>query len=92
MYSTPLQSGIRPNWDHNLYETSLSQGSGTGEFSETISFMYILRALNVASKSPKVMRPATLPGAMEKIWYPASIISVDPERFEIIEDNEGSFF
>ncbi|MBR8834745.1 MAG: AAA family ATPase [Stigonema ocellatum SAG 48.90 = DSM 106950] len=96
-YSTPQQYGlIRPNWEHNPYETSLSQVPKMYQepenFRKQLASCTFYGALNVAPKSPvrlpQSMRPATLPGAngedlVSCLYY---LRETDPERFEIVED------
>ena len=96
-YSTPQQYElIRPNWEHNPYETSLSQVPKMYQepenFRKQLASCTFYGALNVAPKSPvrlpQSMRPATLPGAngedlVSCLYY---LRETDPERFEIVED------
>jgi predicted ATPase len=98
-YSSPQERGLlRPNWEYNLLETSLSQVPKMYQEPETLRkrlascTFYRSWELNVASKSPvrlpQSLRPATLPGAngedlVSCLYY---LRETDPDRFEIIED------
>ncbi len=102
-YSTPQQYElIRPNWEHNPYETSLSQVPKMYQEPENLrkqlASCTFYGALNVAPKSPvrlpQSMRPATLPGAngedlVSCLYY---LRETDPERFEIVEDTLKAAF
>lgn len=104
-YSTPQERGLlRPNWEHNPLETSLSQVPKMYQQPETLrkrlascSF-YRSWELNVAPKSPvrlpQSLRPATLPGAngedlVSCLYY---LRETDPDRFEIVEDTLSAAF
>lgn len=104
-YSTPDQEGrLRPNWEHNPVETSLSQVPKMYEQPENLRqklascTFYRAWELNVAPRSlvrlPQPMRPATLPGAngedlVSCLYY---LRETDPDRFEIIEDTLSAAF
>ncbi len=102
-YSTPQQYElIRPNWEHNPYETSLSQVPKIYQepenFRKQLASCTFYGALNVAPKSPvrlpQSMRPATLPGAngedlVSCLYY---LRETDQERFEIVEDTLKAAF
>jgi predicted ATPase len=103
-YSTEDQKLLRPNWEHNPLETSLSQVPKMYQEPETLrkrlascSF-YRSWELNLSSKSPvrlpQPMRPATLPGAngedlVSCLYY---LRETDTERFEILEDTLAAAF
>ena len=94
----------RPNWQHNPYETSLTQVPKIYREPETLrqnlascSF-YKAWELNLAPQSPirlpQSMRPATLPGSKGEdlvscLYY---LRETDPNRFEIIEDTLAAAF
>jgi len=93
---------LRPNWDHNPLETSLSQVPKMYQEPENLrkrlASCTFYGALNVAPKSPvrlpQSMRPATLPGAngedlVSCLYY---LRETEPERFEIIEDTLAAAF
>lgn len=95
-------SVLRPNWEHNPYETSLFQVPKM--FQEPENFRNRLASctfygpLNVASKSPvrlpQSMSPAILPGAngenlVSCLYY---LRETEPDRFEIIEDTLAAAF
>lgn len=95
-FSTQDQKLLRPNWDHNPFETSLAQVPKMYQEPENLrkrlASCTFYGALNVAPKSPvrlpQSIRPATLPGAngedlVSCLYY---LRETDPERFEIIED------
>ena len=95
-FNTQDQNLLRPNWEHNPYETSLFQVPKMYQEPENLrkrlASCTFYGALNVASKSPvrlpQSMSPATLPGAngedlVSCLYY---LRETEPERFEIIED------
>lgn len=93
-----------PNWEHNVFETSLSQVPKMYQEPENLrkvlascSF-YKSWELNLAPRSPirlpQTMRPVKLPGAKGEdlvscLYY---LRETDPDRFEIIEDTLASAF
>ena len=95
---------LRPNWQHNPYETSLAQVPKMYQEPETLrqhlascSF-YKAWELNLARQSPirlpQSMRPATLPGSKGEdlvscLYY---LRETDPNRFEIIENTLAAVF
>ncbi|HBB33906.1 MAG TPA: ABC transporter ATP-binding protein [Cyanobacteria bacterium UBA8803] len=103
-FSTDDQKLLRPNWEHNPLETSLSQVPKMYQEPESLrkklascSF-YKSWELNLAPKSPvrlpQPMRPAKLPGAngedlVSCLYY---LRETDPERFEIVEDTLAAAF
>ena len=103
-YSTEDEKLLRPNWEHNPLETSLSQVPKMYQEPETLrkilascSF-YRSWELNLAPKSPvrlpQPMRPAKLPGAngedlVSCLYY---LRETYPVRFEIIEDTLAAAF
>ncbi|MBE9053648.1 AAA family ATPase [Nostocales cyanobacterium LEGE 11386] len=101
-FSTENQRLLRPNWDHNPLETSLSQVPKMYQEPENLrkrlASCTSYGALNVASKSPvrlpQSMRPAMLPGSngedlVSCLYY---MRETDPDRFEIIEDTIAAAF
>jgi predicted ATPase len=101
-FSPEDQRLLRPNWEHNPLETSLSQVPKMYQEPENLrkrlSSCTFYGALNVASKSPvrlpQSMRPATLPGSNGEdlvtcLYY---LRETDSERFEIIEDTLAAAF
>lgn len=104
-YSIPNERGlIRPNWEHNPLETSLSQVPKMYQEPENLrkklasSTFYKAWELNVAPTSPirlpQALRPATLPGAngedlVSCLYY---LRETDPDRFELIEDTLAAAF
>jgi predicted ATPase len=85
-----------PNWEHNPFETSLSQVPKMYQQSETLrrqlaSCTYY-GALDVSPRSPvrlpQEMRPAKLPGANgeDLISTLYDLRETDPDRFEMVED------
>ncbi|MEW6491507.1 MAG: AAA family ATPase [Cyanobacteriota bacterium] len=104
-YSIPNERGlIRPNWEHNPLETSLSQVPKMYQEPENLrkklasSTFYKAWELNVAPISPirlpQALRPATLPGAngedlVSCLYY---LRETDPDRFELIEDTLAAAF
>lgn len=104
-YSNPDERGLlRPNWEHNPLESSLSQVPKMYQEPENLrkklasSTFYKAWELNVAPTSPvrlpQSLRPATLPGAngedlVSCLYY---LRETDPDRFEIIEDTLAAAF
>ncbi|HLP89342.1 MAG TPA: AAA family ATPase [Nostocaceae cyanobacterium] len=101
-FSTEDEKLLRPNWDHNPLETSLSQVpkmyKEPEDLRKRLASCTFYGALNVAPKSPvrlpQTMRPATLPGAngedlVSCLYY---LRETDPERFELIEDTLKAAF
>ncbi|MEH2116508.1 AAA family ATPase [Nostoc sp.] len=101
-YSPDIQKLLRPNWDHNPLETSLSQVPKMYQEPENLrkrlASCTFYGALNVAPKSPvrlpQSMRPVTLPGSngedlVSCLYY---LRETDSERFEIIEDTLAAAF
>ncbi len=99
-----LESGrlVRPNWEHNRQETSLSQVPKM--FAEPESLRQKLAsctfygALSVLPNSPvrlpQPMRPVSLPGAnggdlVSCLYY---LRETDPDRFEVVEDTLKTAF
>lgn len=103
-FSTDDQKLLRPNWEHNPLETSLSQVPKMYQEPEALrkklascSF-YRSWELNLAPKSPvrlpQPMRPAKLPGTngedlVSCLYY---LRETDPDRFEIVEDTLAAAF
>jgi predicted ATPase len=101
-FSPEGQKLLRPNWEHNPFETSLSQVPKMYQEPENLrkrlASCTFYGALNVASKSPvrlpQSMRPSTLPGSngedlVSCLYY---LRETDPDRFEIIEDTLAAAF
>ncbi|MCC5622541.1 AAA family ATPase [Nostoc sp. CHAB 5715] len=101
-FSPEIQKIVRPNWDHNPLETSLSQVPKMYQEPENLrkrlASCTFYGALNVAPKSPvrlpQSMRPVTLPGShgedlVSCLYY---LRETDSERFEIIGDTLAAAF
>jgi len=101
-FSTQDQKLLRPNWEHNPYETSLSQVPKMYQEPENLrkrlASCTFYGALNVASKSPvrlpQSMSPAILPGAngedlVSCLYY---LRETEPNQFEIVEDTLAAAF
>ncbi len=101
-FSPENQKLLRPNWEHNPFETSLSQVPKMYQEPENLrkrlASCTFYGALNVASKSPvrlpQSMRPSTLPGSngedlVSCLYY---LRETEPDRFEIIEDTLAAAF
>lgn len=103
-YSTENEKLLRPNWEHNPLETSLSQVPKMYQEPENLRTklascaFYKSWELNVAPRSPvrvpQEMRPAKLPGAngedlVSCLYY---LRETDPDRFEIVEDTLAAAF
>ncbi|MBD2183540.1 AAA family ATPase [Planktothrix sp. FACHB-1355] len=103
-YDPEYERLLRPNWEHNPLETSLSQVPKMYKEPETLrkklalcSF-YRAWELNVAPRSPmrlpQAMRPAKLPGfngedLVSCLYY---LRETDRDRFEIVEDTLAAAF
>lgn len=87
---------LRPNWEHNPFETSLSQVPKMYREPEnlrkSLASCTYYGALDVSEKSPirlpQPMRPASLPGANgeDLVSCLFNVQQTDRERFETIED------
>ena len=93
---------VRPNWEHNPLESSLSQVPKmfrTPEgFREQLASCTFHHGINVEPRSPvrlpQAMRPAPLPGKngedlVSCLYY---LRETDPDRFEAVEDALKSAF
>ena len=93
---------LRPNWQYNRFETSLSQVpkmlAEPESLRQKLASCTFYGALNVLPNSPvrlpQQMRPVSLPGANGEdlvacLYY---LRETDPDRFELIEDTLKSAF
>jgi predicted ATPase len=93
---------VRPNWEHNPLESSLSQVPKLfrepEEFRQRLASSTFYHVLNVEPRSlvrlPQAMRPAPLPGRngedlVSCLYY---LRETDPDRFEAIEDSLKAAF
>ena len=103
-FSTDDQKLLRPNWEHNPLETSLSQVPKMYQEPEALrkklascSF-YRSWEFNLSPRSPvrlpQSMRPVKLPGAKGEdlvscLYY---LRETDPDRFEVLEDTLSAAF
>jgi predicted ATPase len=101
-YNPQTRSLERPAWEHNPFETSLSQVPKMYQEPEILrkrlaSCSYY-GALNISPQSPvrlpQDMRPAKLPGANgeDLISCLYDLRETDPDRFEIVEDTLAAAF
>ncbi len=87
---------VRPNWEHNPTESSLSQVpklfQEPEDFRQRLASSTFYHSLNVEPRAPvrlpQTMRPAELPGKngedlVSALYY---MRETDPDRFEAIED------
>jgi predicted ATPase len=91
-----------PNWEHNPFETSLSQVPKMYQQSENLrkqlASCTFYGALDVSPRSPvrlpQEMRPAKLPGANgeDLISSLYDLRETDPDRFEMVEDTLSAAF
>lgn len=91
-----------PNWEHNPFETSLSQVPKMYQQSENLrkqlASCTFYSALDVSPRSPvrlpQEMRPAKLPGANgeDLISSLYDLRETDPDRFEMVEDTLAAAF
>ncbi len=103
-YDSERETGgpLRPNWQYNRYETSLSQVpkmfAEPENLRQKLASCTFYGALNVLPNSPvrlpQPMRPVTLPGVNGEdlvvcLYY---LRETDPDRFEVIEDTLKSAF
>lgn len=87
---------LRPNWEHNPLETSLSQVpkmySEPESLRKSLASCTYYGALDVSEKSPirlpQAMRPAKLPGASGENLVSClyDLRETDPDRFEMVEN------
>lgn len=103
-FSTDDQKLLRPNWEHNPLETSLSQVPKMYQEPEALrkklascSF-YRSWEFNLSPRSPvrlpQAMRPVKLPGSKGEdlvscLYY---LRETDPDRFEVVEDTLSAAF
>jgi predicted ATPase len=93
---------VRPNWEHNPLESSLSQVPklfrAPEEFRRRLASSTFYHVLNVEPRSPvrlpQVMRPAPLPGKngedlVSSLYY---LRETEPDRFEAVEDSLKAAF
>ena len=91
-----------PNWEHNPFETSLSQVPKMYQQSENLrkqlASCTFYGALDVSSRSPvrlpQEMRPAKLPGpnGEDLVSCLYDLRETDPDRFEMVEDTLAAAF
>ena len=88
---------VRPNWEHNPLESSLSQVPklfrAPEEFRQRLASSTFYHVLNVEPRSPvrlpQAMRPAPMPGKngedlVSSLYY---LREAEPDRFEAVEDS-----
>lgn len=93
---------VRPNWEHNPLESSLSQVPkmfrAPEEFRQRLASSTFYHVLNVEPRSPvrlpQAMRPAPLPGKngedlVSSLYY---LREAEPDRFEAVEDSLKAAF
>jgi len=93
---------VRPNWEHNPLESSLSQVPklfrAPEEFRKRLASSTFYHVLNVEPRSPvrlpQAMRPAPLPGKngedlVSSLYY---LREAEPDRFEAVEDSLKAAF
>jgi predicted ATPase len=93
---------VRPNWEHNALESSLSQVPklfrAPEEFRQRLASSTFYHVLNVEPRSPvrlpQAMRPAPLPGKngedlVSSLYY---LREAEPDRFEAVEDSLKAAF
>ena len=93
---------VRPNWEYNIFETSLSQVprmfAEPEILRQKLSSCAFYGALSVLSNSPvrlpQPMRPVSLPGAngedlVSCLYY---LRETDPDRFELLTDTLKTAF
>lgn len=93
---------VRPNWEHNFFESSLSQVPKMfrqpEDFRNRLSSSTFYHVLNVDSRSsvrlPQPMQPATLPGrnGEELVSCLFYLRETERNRFDAIEDTLRSAF
>jgi predicted ATPase len=93
---------VRPEWEHNPLETSLSQVPKMfrepEEMRRILSNATEYHALDVSPRSavklPQQMKPATAPGASgeDLVSYLYYLKEVDPDRFAAVEDSIHAAF
>ncbi len=93
---------VRPNWEHNPLESSLSQVpkmfEQPEEFRRTLSSISHYHVLNVGSRAPvklpQQMKPARLPGedGEDLVTFLYNLRESDRNRYEIIEDTLRAAF
>lgn len=95
-YDTSISKPIRPTWDHNPYESALSQVPKmfveSERYREMLASSVFYHALDVGPKAPvrlpQTMTPAVMPGRngeelVSCLYY---MRETDPDRFESVTD------
>ncbi|MBI4384983.1 MAG: AAA family ATPase [Nitrospinae bacterium] len=93
---------VRPTWEHNPFESTLSQVSNmfpeAEELRRVLSSVTQYHVLDVSQRAPvklpQQMKPADLPGENGEDMVPFlySLREKDPDRYEAIEDTLKSAF
>jgi predicted ATPase len=101
-YSDDFSGLVRPNWEHNPLESSLSQVpklfQAPEEFRQRLASSTFYHVLNVEPRSPvrlpQPMRPAPLPGkdGEDLISCLYSLRETEPDRFEAVQDSLKAAF
>lgn len=101
-YNYQKHSLESPNWEHDSFETSLSQVPKMYQEPENLrkhlASCTFYGALDVSARSPvrlpQEMRPASLPGANGEDLIPCLyyLRETDPDRFEMVEDTLAAAF
>jgi len=102
-YSTPTQTGLlRPTWEHNPFETALSQVPKMYEeperFRSRLGSAAFYGVMDVSTRSPvrlpQPMRPVTIPSPTgdDLVPYLYNLRETDPDRFETLTDTLRAAF
>jgi len=101
-YFDNLSGLVRPNWEHNPLESSLSQVpklfQAPEEFRQRLASSTFYHVLSVEPRSPvrlpQAMRPAPLPGkdGEDLVSCLYSLRETEPDRFEAVEDSLKAAF
>lgn len=101
-FDTEAKNIVRPNWDHNAMESSLSQVPKMFEQPEelrrTLSSVTHYHVLDVSPRAPvklpQQMKPALLPGedGENLVSFLYNLRENDRDRYEIIEDTLKAAF
>lgn len=97
-----ISSAVRPNWEHNPLESSLSQVPklfrAPEEFRQRLASSTFYHVLNVEPRSPvrlpQALRPAPLPGkdGEDLVSCLYSLRESEPDRFEAVGDSLKAAF
>ncbi len=101
-FETETRKLLRPNWEHDPFESSLSQVPRmyrqAEEFRRTLSSAAQYHVLDVSKRAPvklpQLLKPAELPGdnGEDLVPFLYNLREADPDRYQAIEDSLKAAF